>query len=905
MFDIEKLKSDNPISTVIGARIKLKKQGQRDEGCCPFHADKTASFCVYPAEAKFYCYGCGEYGDVIDFIEKYEGVDFKSAIEILGGERALPNGKTRVSRSKKISTSVYDGITPIMPVPFDASLISANVRTPKIWNPNRNSFTAYTPTMVFEYRSVEGALLGYVLRIDLGEGRKITPSIMWCQKDGEKDGEPELYGWCHFSFPEPRPLYGLERLNYNTDAPVLIVEGEKTADAAHKILPAYTTVTWSGGVNAVGKADFRPLQGFSVLIWPDADKPGVDASIAVADKCKEIGAKQVRLIAWDKTKEKGWDAADALAEKWTKQQVVDWAKERVSVWPPPELNHDEKTKDEPDDIPPVSAYDGEVVSNAEIQTHQDPNPLINMPFKALGYNDNIYYYLPDATQQILALTIAQHTKPYLICLAPIRYWEGAFPGNNKGIDWDGAAEAVQIYARKFGFFDGHTKIRGRGAWLDAGRSILHLGSKVYVDNKPYSPFKVASKYIYPGDLDLDVSTSSSATTTEANKLAQLCDNLSWTNPLSGALLTGWCVIAPVCGILQWRPHIWITGPSGSGKSTVLNMIVKKVVGSMVVALDGKTTEAGIRQRLKQDALPVVFDEAEAEDASANQRMQGVLDLARVASSGGRILKGTADGKGISFSIRSCFCFSSINTSVQHYADETRISRLVLRRDIASDADDKYRLLADEISNVITTEYSNKMLVRALENLHTLQANCATFVEAAARVLKSRRIADQVGHMLSGTYLCYSDKEISFTEAVKWIEKHDWKESTVFGDKADESRLVDRLLTYRLRVNTADGNYDTSLGELMLIVHNGYTENGISPSAAQRELKLNGLMVEDGYIYIATKCDPIRHILRNTPWMSEWARPLKDIPNAQSIATTYFCMGITSRAVALPIAMFFS
>nr|WP_246591083.1 DUF6371 domain-containing protein [Georgfuchsia toluolica] len=73
------------------------------------------------------------------------------------------------------------------------------------------------------------------------------------------------------AFPEPRPLYGLDRLAAKPDATVLLVEGEKCADAAAEVLPEYAVLTWPGGCKAVKKVDWRPLAGRKVICWPDAD----------------------------------------------------------------------------------------------------------------------------------------------------------------------------------------------------------------------------------------------------------------------------------------------------------------------------------------------------------------------------------------------------------------------------------------------------------------------------------------------------------------------------------------------------------------------------------------------------------------------------------------------------------
>lgn len=63
----------------------------------------------------------------------------------------------------------------------------------------------------------------------------------------------------------------------------------------------------------------------------------------------------------------------------------------------------------------------------------------------------------------------------------------------------------------------------------------------------------------------------------------------------------------LCGALKWRPRIWLTSGTGSGKSTIQNDFVSFLMNGISVYAQGNSTEAGIRQHLKSDALPVLFD----------------------------------------------------------------------------------------------------------------------------------------------------------------------------------------------------------------------------------------------------------------------------------------------------------
>src|SRR5690606_5943198 len=135
-------------------------------------------------------------------------------------------------------------------------------------------FVTYTPSMVFPYTNKAGALLGYVIRVEFAD-KKITPGVWWTRGHG-------FEGWAHGSYPSPRPLYGLQRMYDRPGAQVLIVEGEKCADAAQRVMDAagrnVVAVSWMGGGKAAGKTYWQSLAGRSVVVWPDADDAGVDTA---------------------------------------------------------------------------------------------------------------------------------------------------------------------------------------------------------------------------------------------------------------------------------------------------------------------------------------------------------------------------------------------------------------------------------------------------------------------------------------------------------------------------------------------------------------------------------------------------------------------------------------------------
>ncbi len=83
---------------VIGRRLALRKTGTSFSASCPFHPDRTPSFRVYPDSRRFKCFGCGARGDAFEFLQRFEGKDFKTVVRELASEAGIvidgssPNG---------------------------------------------------------------------------------------------------------------------------------------------------------------------------------------------------------------------------------------------------------------------------------------------------------------------------------------------------------------------------------------------------------------------------------------------------------------------------------------------------------------------------------------------------------------------------------------------------------------------------------------------------------------------------------------------------------------------------------------------------------------------------------------------------------------------------------------------
>ncbi len=99
---IEEIRIRNDIVDVVSEYVKLDKKGSNNFGLCPFHKEKTPSFCVSDTKQIFNCFGCGKGGNVIQFIMYTENLDFIDAVKLLA-DRAkidLPESDDKEGREK-------------------------------------------------------------------------------------------------------------------------------------------------------------------------------------------------------------------------------------------------------------------------------------------------------------------------------------------------------------------------------------------------------------------------------------------------------------------------------------------------------------------------------------------------------------------------------------------------------------------------------------------------------------------------------------------------------------------------------------------------------------------------------------------------------------------------------------
>jgi putative DNA primase/helicase len=758
--------------------------------------------------------------------------------------------------------------------------------------PDTNHFKHGKPSRSWTYHTADGKRVGFIHRFDTPEGKEVIPQT-WVRN---KQTGRERWGWK--SFAKPRPLFRLMDLAARPDAWVLLVEGEKAAEAAQRLMPHMVCTTWAGGSKAVSIADWSVLEGRKVIIWPDADEPGIKAAEAI-----KRFVPSARIVIPPEGKAEGWDLADAEADGWDTAAVRAHIKgERAEISP---AQSTQAAEVPPLEIREAKDYASEPIEH-DTRDYSDEQPPslpaeeeTKWPFRVLGHDDGTYYYLPDSSQQIVSLTANDHKHLPFLRLAAANWWETTFPAKD-GADWKAAANALIQSCHREGIFTPR-RVRGRGCWIDDKQVIFHAGDRILVGSEEKKIPSFDSKWIYEQGQRLETDQVPPMPNAESARLIQLCEMMNWKEPIFAKFFAGWCVIAPICGVLGWRPHIWVNGPSGSGKTWLIHNILDPLVGRFALQVQSATTEAGIRQSLRSDALPVLFDEAESEDKRGQMRMQSILELARQASAetGAGIIKGTASGRAQEFQIRSCFAFASIGVAATLRADTSRITSLELRKDNTVDGQERFEQLKRLWAETIAMPgWCEGIRTRSLANAMSITTNARTFAKAVAIKLGDQRIGDQLGALLSGAFSLTSNRELTIEEATDWVNKQDWHGFLPDDADTDEVRAFSWMLDKSIRFETEEGKaYTRGIGELI--------QSYYSEATAYDDLKViranlmrSGIKLEDETVCVSNHHPALRTLFENTTWADKWKDQMARVPGAVPLAGVRFSAS-THRAVRIP------
>ena len=150
---IEEIRASNDIVDVISKYVTLKRSGRNFFGLCPFHKEKSPSFAVSPDKQIFHCFGCGAGGNVIHFISKIEGLDFKDTLELLANRAniTLPTlENAEDDRTARLKAKVYE-----------INKIAAEFYHENLYKPTSKAAQEYIKKRKLDNRTLKAFLIGY------------------------------------------------------------------------------------------------------------------------------------------------------------------------------------------------------------------------------------------------------------------------------------------------------------------------------------------------------------------------------------------------------------------------------------------------------------------------------------------------------------------------------------------------------------------------------------------------------------------------------------------------------------------------------------------------------------------------------------------------------------------------
>jgi hypothetical protein len=263
----------------------------------------------------------GSKGDIFSFVEKATGCSKYESLEIVASHAGIvadtqdissKYNRSAISKNTDLQLNTKNEIKnkdvwiPVETIPESA----------KAFNSKRDlAFLIKNGDVItheHKYRNKDNMLLGYTVRIEDKAGKKQVLPVAYCHNEKLEKSAWRLNG---FTDSASKPIYNLEKIAQNPDKPILIVEGEKTADSASKLMPDYTVISWMGGAQGVDKVDWSKLTNKLVSIWPDNDKPGILAAQKIANHidCHNGFAGLVHIVDTEKLGlPKKWDLADEI-----------------------------------------------------------------------------------------------------------------------------------------------------------------------------------------------------------------------------------------------------------------------------------------------------------------------------------------------------------------------------------------------------------------------------------------------------------------------------------------------------------------------------------------------------------------------------------------------------------------
>lgn len=762
--------------------------------------DDTPSCHLVPGTYQVKDFGDSEYrGSVLDCYAEQQGLTAKEAVEKVLG-RPL-----RESKAKR------DKPAPVLPLPAPAlKALNAVARSDQAIERHGQPVRGWT------YHDAQGQPVFCVVRYERADAKIVIPYYYGADERWH-EGQP---------YKDDRPLYRLHEV-LKSKLPVLVVEGEKCADVP---VEGFVVTTWPGGSSAVTKADWSLLQKREVLVWPDADEPGLKAAMAVKRRIPQ--ARVLRIEG----RPQGWDVADLAEEGGNPAAFI-----------------------------------------AECPTREVVEEAGNRHFAPLGFTDSHHWFLIKGQRVAMAIQRGGFNQSKLLELAPLSYWSTNLMTTDSGsVRCAAAQDYISGISAEAGRYWPEL-LRGVGVWRESdGRIVVNDGKQIVLqsgERVSYEDHQTGAHYL-SADVHFGELTGEAAKAYEGARLLELFEAQNWNNSVYALVAIGWSLIAPFSGILHWRPHIWISGRKSTGKTWVLENLIRPLCGAFAYKGSGKDSEAGIRRSLHTDARPVVLDEMEPLDRRAQDKVTAILALARNASSDGSEYMTIAgpDGGVLQFRIRSCFCLASVNVLERGAAIDSRITRLELRSLTKAEEQEKEArtreyadVRADPLRFLRRTFHA---LPRVLEDVDFLKRDLLG-------QLGDMRQVDQMAPILAASWAALSEESIRGEAGQRWITKQfDGLAALVEETVEDEDRVIEHILGGQV---VTDDRTARTVGELLQVADHLDAPESVANLLERTGLRLMKNSSGDTVLAVSAHSDQIARILAGTPYQQGYDAQLRRHP----------------------------
>lgn len=436
-------------------------------------------------------------------------------------------------------------------------------------------------------------------------------------------------------------------------------------------------------------------------------------------------------------------------------------------------------------------------------------------------------------------------------------------------------------------------VRGRGVWRDADGGILYNAGDACFLVRPDGRIErvdgVHEPHIYNTGTPLIHPADDALTDEEGARLVDFYRARPWVLPCAGELVAGWMVCAVLAGVLPYRPQVWVNAPALTGKSALKRDMLRALGGKNEDAdkpwCDGavtgghaaqfesaRTSPAGVYDTIKQDSLPVVFDEPESHSDDGGRKarnMAGVLDILRSAATSGDVgmTKGSADGVKKVYKFRFCAVLFSIANTLCREADTSRF--LVLRLSPLMDNAARAAMYeSQEAARAMTQgqDFTARLFTRLLRAVPALLNNARAIREHLMTAGYDPRRAELLGLLLAGAHAltksgAVDEADLEHAAAVaQAVEEGQERES-------DTQRCLDSLLGYSMPWHGSR----ISVAQLCKIARDG--ENLDSRREAGDTLESLGLRWRDdlndgkGALQVNTAARGLRELYKGTDWES--------------------------------------